>query len=146
MGSGDTHWWHGESARGVSMVALIGLALFFPAIASAAAPSNFQELVKYLVFLMNSAIGTLILVGIVIYFWGTVSALWKTKEGSSGEKSKLIVLGLVVLFVMVSIWGILKILRNTIFATGGPYGTGADGSSETQVVCQSFDDPNCFIE
>jgi len=86
-----------------------------------AAPRTFAELADYLGSIMNSAIGVLITAAIVFYFWGAVQHLLKMEsgEGASPEFRKFLLMGVVVLFVIVSVWGILEILRNTFLSGGG---------------------------
>lgn len=65
---------------------------------------------------MNWAVTLLITAGIVIYFWGAVKhILDHGGSEDSGEMRKFLMTGLLVLFVMVSIWGILSLLQNTLF-------------------------------
>ena len=111
-------------------------ALFFalplvsaPLIAFAAAPRTFSELAFYLVDLMGYAIGTLILAGLVLYFFGSIQHLTKLSGGSSdsSQRSTFFLVGVIILFVMVSVWGILQLLESTLFGAGGEainYGSG----------------------
>ena len=84
-----------------------------------AAPQTYGDLINILLGLINSAIGVLIAMAIVIYFWGAVSQMWESQEGKvHGPKSNFMVWGLVAIFVMVSIWGIINLLINTFFSGG----------------------------
>jgi hypothetical protein len=49
--------------------------------------------------------------------------MMKAGERGSGALRQFLVWGVIILFVMVSIWGILNVLQQTLF------GTGAGGSS-----------------
>jgi len=116
--------------------ALILTISLLPGLAAAAAPRTFAELAYYIVDLMNYAVGTIIVLGLVAYFWGTVQRIIKLKGGAkSDEMSKFFVTGIIVLFVMVSIWGILQLLEATIFS--GPGSVGSSGSNDP---CLEFDD------
>lgn len=89
--------------------------LSVPVLVEAAAPSSFRDLVGMLVTIMNSAITLLITGAIVAYFFGAVKHVLNNGESEdSWEMRKFLMIGLVVIFVMVSIWGILAILQNTI--------------------------------
>ncbi len=97
--------------------------LFAPAVVFAA-PRTFAELAALIVFYMNNFIATLVVLAVVIYFFGTATFLMK-KGGSDKEGlRKFLLLGLVTIFVMVSVWGILRILQNTLFSSPGSFGTG----------------------
>lgn len=90
--------------------------LVFPSIAFAAAPKTFSELAAQLVGLMNLATGALILLGIVVYFWGMSINIVEFENDPEKRKAYL-VWGVVVVTVMFSIWGIVKVIQNTIFGT-----------------------------
>lgn len=81
----------------------------------AAAPRTYRELVEYLIKIMNYTIGTLIVLGLVTYFYGVAHNIIRSKEGDSGQQRSFILMGVVVIFVMVSVWGILRLLRTTFF-------------------------------
>lgn len=120
-------------------IALIAYAL--PKLAFAAAPRTFAELVYRVVEIMNYAIGTLIVLGIVIYFFGAANHLYKLKAGGEvAEMRNFLLMGIAVLFVMVSVWGILTLLANTLLSgdARGGYGTSATGEE----VCLSTE--NCL--
>jgi hypothetical protein len=88
---------------------------FAPSIALAAAPRTFAELADVLVSLIDTAAGMLVVLGIVIYFYGVSTNILKM-HGESGQKVRAyMVWGVLVLFIMVSIWGILQLLQTTLF-------------------------------
>ena len=64
--------------------------------------------------------------GFVVYFWGIWENILEFEEDNEKRKAYFW-WGLVVLFVMVSIWGIINLLKNTIFGDG-TYGIGIDVS------------------
>lgn len=85
-----------------------------PAIALAAAPRNWSELVNSLVSIMNAGAITLITLAFVGYFYGISSNILVFDGDAHGEKRRAyLVWGVIILFVMVSIWGILQLLQNT---------------------------------
>ena len=99
---------------------LIYLAVFslLPSTTFAEAPRTFSELAALVVILLNNATAVLVVAGIVVYFYGvSTNILNFSKEG--GEKLRAYFLwGIIVLFVMVSIWGILRLLQETLFGAG----------------------------
>ena len=65
--------------------------------------------------LLNNATAVLIVAGIVVYFYGVSTNILNFSD-ESGEKLKAYFFwGIIVLFVMVSIWGILRLLQRTLF-------------------------------
>ena len=116
--------------------ALVPLALsLVPKLAFAAA-LTFQSLALQITELLDLGTMTLIVLGIVLYFWGIASNVTHFGDDEKGEKKKaFFVWGIIVLFVMVTVWGIIQLLQNTIFSSS-PYDptTGAPAT----VFCDRF--------
>jgi len=116
--------------------ALISL-LASPAVALAAAPSTFQDLAGQVVTILNAATFVLIGLGLVVYFWGVASNLFKAHEGYHANNLRnYLLLGVGIIFVMVSVWGIVQLLQNTLFGNGSTNATGAAQNSGS--ACDSF--------
>lgn len=111
---------------------VLALALFLPSFAFAA-PRTFTEFAEYLVRFINAGIGTAIILGVVIYFYGIASGLTHLKSGSMEQVRTRIVWGLIAIFVMVSVWGIVGVIRNTLF------GGGAGGGGVNEGNCLDLD-------
>lgn len=116
------------------------LVLLAPAMVLAA-PRTFSELANLIVNLINGGIGVALILGIVIYFWGIVSSMPRNGKADGEKLRTQLVWGLIALFVMFSVWGILALLRNTLFGGGGVSFGGGGGD---QVLCESLDD--CVID
>ena len=102
------------------IVRFIPIALLaLPTVALAAAPRNFNELANMFVSILNSATGALVILAIVIYFYGVSTNLWKSGDEDREKLRGYLLWGLIIIFVMVSIWGILEVLQNTLFS-GSP--------------------------
>lgn len=90
-----------------------------PAVAFAAsAPTDFKSLADLLVNIITAATAIVIGLGVVYYLWGVASSILKSGEGGAKgwENFRTHVLwGVLIIFVMVSIWGILRVLSNTLF-------------------------------
>jgi D-alanyl-lipoteichoic acid acyltransferase DltB (MBOAT superfamily) len=123
-------------------VALLAVLALIPSAALAAAPQTLQALANVIVNLLDNATATLVVLGIVVYFYGVSTNILNFSD-DGGEKLKAYFFwGIIVLFVMVSIWGILHILQDTLFGSGGDAGTasGIQGQSagSTQSGVPSF--------
>ncbi len=91
------------------------LAVCLPLLVHAATPSNFKELVDEIVTIMNWTVSLIITAGIVVYFWGVVKHIYDHGYSEeSWEMRRFLLMGLGVIFVMVSIWGILALLQNSL--------------------------------
>ena len=94
--------------------------LLIPAVAFAqGAPRTFGDLAGLFVTILDNATAVLIVAGIVIYFYGISTNLFKLGEGEHDKMRNQLIWGLIVLFVMVSIWGILHLLQDTLFGGSG---------------------------
>ncbi len=109
------------------------LTILFPAVSFAAAPTSFKGLVEYIVSILNNTIGVLIVLGVVIYFWGVAQQLLKKEQGDAKDLRNFLIMGIVVIFVMVSVWGILQVLDNT-FKSGAVTGSLGDTGDEEYIV------------
>lgn len=109
--------------------------LALPGVASAAAPRTFGEFASLVVSLLDVGTGLLILAGIVIYFYGISTNIMKLSDEGGQKARAYFGWGILVLFVMVSIWGILNLLQNTLFGNNPrDPATGVDsGAAQFQV-------------
>ncbi|PIP73158.1 MAG: hypothetical protein COW88_02815 [Candidatus Lloydbacteria bacterium CG22_combo_CG10-13_8_21_14_all_47_15] len=97
------------------MVALVvALAFLIPAI-SFAAPSNFAQLLGLIRdSIIKPFIPVVIALGLLAFIWGVTK--YMTANGDPQKRSegtKFIIWGLVGLFVMISVWGLVAILSVT---------------------------------
>src|SRR3989344_2976924 len=86
-----------------------------PLIASA------QTLSDTLIFvstLLNGIIGLFITLAIVVFFWGLIKYLWSMGPEDAHEGLKIMFWGIIAIFVMVSIWGIIRLLQSTLRVQG----------------------------
>jgi hypothetical protein len=94
--------------------ALSALVLTLPFVASAA------DLLSTLVLInrfLNGLIGVIITIAIIVFFWGLVRYL--TNVGEEKHNGLITMFyGLIAIFVMVSIWGIIHLLQNTFGISG----------------------------
>lgn len=67
--------------------------------------------------ILNGLVGLLILVAILAFFWGLIKYLFSGGGEDKSEGLKLMFYGVIAIFVMVSIWGIIRLLQNTFGVT-----------------------------
>ncbi len=100
-------------ARLIGSSFLAAALLSVPALASAASIFDTLALANTL---LNALIGLFITLAIVVFFWGLISYLFKQGEDKA-EGLKIMFFGVITIFVMVSIWGIIRLLQNTFKVT-----------------------------
>jgi hypothetical protein len=65
---------------------------------------------------LNAAIGLMITLAIVVFFWGLIRYLLDVGE-KKHEGLEIMFYGVIAIFVMVSIWGIIRLLQSTFKVT-----------------------------
>jgi len=106
------------------VISLLALAIIaIPVVALAQAPDpNFQYVDRWIVQVMRIAqqAVTFLMVLATLYFVWTVIGYIRVKDAKeSEEKKKAMLRGIIGLFVIVGIWGIVRILASTLGVSGG---------------------------
>ncbi len=97
--------------------ALISSLLFALPLVAFAAPRDLQGLIVWVGQTLNLLIPIMIAAALVAFFWGLVQYVWGS-GGEGGAKGKgIMTAGLIALFIMVSVWGIIKLAQNTFGVT-----------------------------
>lgn len=92
------------------------LAAGAPLIATAA---TLVDTITFVNTFLNAAIGLFVTLAIVVFFWGLIQYIFNI-HGSADAASKGIQImfwGVIAIFVMVSIWGIIQLLQSTFKVT-----------------------------
>ena len=92
----------------------------FPAVAYAAL-SNFRDLVNLLVVLFNQAIAVMVGLGVVYLLFGVVKTIMHAdNEQIRSDGRQMMLYGVIALFVIVSMWGLVNVLVSTFFGGSAP--------------------------
>ena len=95
-------------------LALSAAALMFPAIGFAQQFNNLDATLNSLISLINRLIPFAIGLAVLLFIFGLISFI---TAGADEEKRKgarnTIIWGIIILFVMVSVWGLVNFLKNT---------------------------------
>lgn len=89
-------------------------ALLLPAFVSAQTLLNTLALASQF---LNSLVYLFITLAIVIFFYGLVKYLLQGGSEGKAEGLKIMLMGVITIFVMVSIWGIIRLLQSTFRVT-----------------------------
>ncbi len=97
---------------------IISLITLLPAMAIAAtAPTDFKSFVGLIVDILATLVVLVFALTFLAFIWGVTKG-WIVEGGSAeGVKSgkNVVVVGIITLAIMVSIWGILAILKSSFF-------------------------------
>lgn len=108
-----------------------------------AAPGSFRDLVDRIVVMVDLIIPVLISLGVLFFMYNIVGSFGifsGEKDAFSQERFRTAFFwGLIILFVMVSLWGILRILQSTIDSAD----TSGFNSGSPAFVCNELDGIGC---
>mgnify|MGYP001557951931 CR=1 FL=1 len=99
--------------KALSLLALAGL----PLVASAQSInlSPLERLLGAVAAIIGALVPILVTLALVVFFWGLVKYLWGASGKAGHQKGKdLMNWGLVTLFVMVSVWGIIDLMQRAL--------------------------------
>lgn len=91
----------------------IFLALALVALPAAAGAVTFLDTLNLVNRFLNALVPMIITLAIIYFFWGLASYLMKIGDGDRKKAIDTMIWGVVAIFVMVSIWGIIKLLQST---------------------------------
>ena len=101
--------------------------LITPMIAFAASPRNLTDLMSMFFDLLNQAAVVVGALALLFFFWGLAQLIFHADSEDKKKSSKSIMMwGIIILFIMFSISGILRMLDDTFF---GGTGSSKSGSS-----------------
>jgi hypothetical protein len=101
-------------------IAFIFTTLFIlPMVTFAAGPqlTPLYDFITSVMGLVRFAVPLLISLGVVAFFWGLVQYIFAGAKGAAAGKN-IMVWGLIALFVMVSVWGIITMAQNALGVGG----------------------------
>lgn len=97
---------------------LISIGLFaVPFVAFAQTATNVRSLIGQFGDLLNQIIPIIIALTLIVFFWGLFKYVQGAGKGHD-EGRKVMIAGIAALFVMVSVWGIVRIVQNTLGVQG----------------------------
>ena len=92
----------------------IALALA-PALVFAQSLSNLETLVESIGGLVNLALPIVVGIALLTFFWGLVKFIFaQGDETAKADAKKIMLWGLVALFVMISVWGLVKFIASAL--------------------------------
>jgi len=102
-----------------------------PSIASAAAINSIQDLASEIIKIINYVIPILIAVALVYFIWGMVKYIRDAGQEAKREKGRAVMIhGIIALFMMIAVWGIVNLLLSTF---------GLEGSALNQPPVPQFE-------
>ena len=105
---------------------LVGILLVVPFASAATSNIGFEGLNKLILSLSNGVIRSigymLFTLAVVAFFWGIIQFIWSARQGAEGKGisngKTFMMWGLIGLFVMFSVWGIIKFAQGVFGIQG----------------------------
>jgi len=92
---------------------ILGALVFAPVLASAQSLGNLETLMRSIGRLIDIALPIVVAIGLLAFFWGLVKFIFSAAgDEAHKEGQRLMIWGLVALFVMVSVWGLVRFIGN----------------------------------
>jgi hypothetical protein len=76
---------------------------------------DFKGLILWFINLLSSVVPIIFGLGLIYFFWGMVRYISSNEEGAKGGGKSTMVWGLIGLFVMSCVYGILSLLKSSFF-------------------------------
>lgn len=87
-----------------------------PAMVFAAAPTNLQGLIARFQDLINGLVPLAMSLAVLAFIWGLVVYIYNgSNPAKRSEGYMFMVYGIIALFVMTAMWGLVAVLNSTIF-------------------------------
>ncbi len=101
-------------------LAILAMALMLPAVTSAASHATVNTMIEKIGTIIGTLIPIIMAIALLIFFWGLAMYMFKADDSTArGEAINIMVMGIIVLFVMVSVWGLVGLLGSTFGVKGG---------------------------
>ena len=95
----------------VSAFVLVGVAVLLPAVTYA---TGLQHTIATISGIINGIIPIVLAIAVLIFFWGLAMYLVNASDSDKRREGiNIMFMGIIAIFVMVSIWGIIRILQTT---------------------------------
>lgn len=106
------------------MKRLIPLLVLMPFIASAQSLSNVSTLLTSIGKLINTALPIVVGLALLGFFWGLAMFIFASSDPEKKAEGKHIMIwGVVALFVMVAVWGLVNFIGSAVGVVPGAAGT-----------------------
>lgn len=113
--------------RGISIFAL---ATAIPGTVFADSSNTLQSLAHSIAQIFNAGAILLLTATLVVYFYGVVANIYKRGQGEKNTNLRETILwGVIIIFVMVSLWGIIQYFQTSLFGGTLPLPINSGGTS-----------------
>ena len=99
---------------------IIATLAFAPILVSAQQLDNIKTLVESIGDVVGVALPIVVAIALLVFFWGLVKFIFaQGNEELKVEAKKIMLWGLIALFVMISVWGLVRFIKSSLGLTIG---------------------------
>jgi hypothetical protein len=114
-------------------IALVVLAFVTPAVAFAQNATQLFALLNIVQKTLGYVMPIVIVLGVIYVIWGVIQFVTKTNEEERAKAKGAILYGVIGLFVVISIWGLVGFLQNLLGVGGGSLNANQIPCVQTQI-------------
>lgn len=123
MSAHETHAGHDKGAKGTlrlvpAFAAVFGIGFLVPSIVHAA-PQTFAQLVGIAIGIINPLAGLLITCAILFFFFNIIRFIYSAGSEGREKYRENIIWSIIAIFVLVSVFGLARLVSNTFLGGGG---------------------------
>jgi hypothetical protein len=93
----------------------VGVLALTPAPALAANITDLKSLIAYVMDILNSLIPLFFAIAFLAFIWGIIRYLYAGGPKQLGEARNYIIFGIIAMTVMMSVWAIAMVIKNSFF-------------------------------
>lgn len=93
---------------------ILAAALLSPAVAFAQTLGNLETLLRSIGRLIDIALPIIVAIALLAFFWGLVKFIFAGADEDKAAGKRLMIWGIVALFVMVSVWGLVRFVGGAL--------------------------------
>ena len=86
----------------------------FPFLVGAAAGDNIFSFLNLVGTVINALVPIIIGIAVLVFIWGILQYVIAKEDDQRKEARQVILYGVIILFVMVSVWGLVNLLGDTL--------------------------------
>ena len=99
---------------------ILAILAFAPVLASAQQLSNIETFVSSIGRVVGLALPIVVAIALLAFFWGLVKFIFaQGNEESKADAKKIMLWGLIALFVMVAVWGLVRFIGDALGISQG---------------------------
>lgn len=103
-----------KKISGITLSSVLSLSAFALPMVTFAQGGGVRQLIQMVGGIVQALIPIVIGLAVLVFLWGVLNYVIKSDDPGKKEAKDFMLWGIIALFVMVSVWGLVNILRDTL--------------------------------